>query len=109
MTIRMTKPLQALTGDAIDRLPAQLGVYEIADRDGRTLFLGYAGGLEPFGLQTALRREIDRPGAAQFRLEYTSGYLTRWEELLMVYLADHGSLPPANVDQTTKIGRLSPG
>jgi hypothetical protein len=108
MALRMTKPLQALSADAVDLLPAQLGVYEIADADGHTLFIGYAGGLEPFGLQTALRREIDRPGAARFRLEYTSGYLTRWEELLMVYLADHGSLPPANADQTTKIGRLSP-
>lgn len=104
----MTKPFGPLTHEAIDRLPAQLGVYEIADADGRTLYIGYAGGLEPFGLQTALRREVGRPEAALFRLEYTSGYLTRWEELLMVHLADHGSLPTANADQTDKIGRLSP-
>ncbi len=104
----MTKPFEPLTLGAIDRLPAQLGVYEIADADGHVVYIGYAGGLEPFGLQTALRREVERPEAALFRLEYTSGYLTRWEELLMVHLADHGSLPPANADQTDKIGRLSP-
>ena len=107
MATRMTKPLLDLTAEAIDRLPAQLGVYEIADAEGRTIVIGYAGGLEPFGFQTALRREIERPGAAQFRLEYTSGYLTRWEELLMVYVADHGQLPPGNTE-ITKIGRLSP-
>ena len=33
MAIRMTKPLQELTAEAIDRLPAQLGVYEIADAE----------------------------------------------------------------------------
>lgn len=108
----MTKPFEPLTSEAIDRLPAQLGVYEIADADGHTRYIGYAGGLEPFGLQTALRRELERPDAVDqqlmFRLEYTSGYLTRWEELLMVHLADHGSLPPANAHQTDKIGRLSP-
>lgn len=104
----MTKPWTPLNAEAIDQLPAQLGVFQVADRDERILHIGYAGGLEPFGLQTALTRELERPGAALFRLEYTSGYLTRWEELLMVHVGEHGSLPIGNADHPHKLGRLSP-
>jgi hypothetical protein len=107
VALRITKPWTSLSPEAIDRLPAQLGVFQIADADENVLVIGYAGGLEPFGLQTALRRELERPEAALFRLEYTSGYLTRWEELLMVHQADHGRLPAGNADHPHKLGRLA--
>ena len=42
----MTKPVVDLTETTIDALPAQLGVYEIVDRTGTTVTIGYAGGRE---------------------------------------------------------------
>lgn len=104
----MSKPWATLTEATITALPAQLGVYEIADASGATVKYGYAGGKEPFGMRTALNRELEA-GGAQFRLEFTHGYLTRWQELLMVHQADHGQLPAGNADQIGKLGRLSPG
>lgn len=111
----MTKPWVALSEESIAALPAQLGVYEIGDldSDGATVKIGYAGGTEPFGMRTALRRELDAPGSdgaeKVFRHEFTHGYLTRWQELLMVYRADHGELPAGNADTIITLGRLSPG
>ncbi len=104
----MSKPWVKLTESVISALPAQLGVYEIADASGVTVKYGYAGGKEPFGMRTALTRELEA-GGAQFRHEFTHGYLTRWQELLMVHQADHGHLPAGNADQIGKLGRLSPG
>ena len=38
--------------------------------------------------------------------ELTHGYLTRWEELLMVHHAANGQLPPGNADRLAPVGRL---
>lgn len=108
----MSKPWAELTEDRIAAVPAQLGVYELATADGTVLRIGYAGGREPFGLQTALTAELaNRAGAGQspvrFRYELTNGYLTRWEELLMVHQAQHGGLPPGNADRLHPVGRLT--
>lgn len=103
--IRMDKPWLDLSAETIDALPAQLGVYQIADGDGQVTKIGYAGGLEQFGIQTALHRELEA-GGARFRTELTSGYMTRWEELLMVHLHDHGELPAGNATHDQKLGRL---
>jgi hypothetical protein len=35
-------------------------------------------------------------------------YRSRWFELLMVYKADHGALPPDNAKNPPPLGRLSP-
>lgn len=104
--LAIAKPWIDLTSAAVEAVPGQLGVYEIADADGRTLYLGYAGGREPFGLRSALTAELARPGAVRFRHELTHGYLTRWEELLMVHHAVHGQLPPGNADHPHRLGRL---
>lgn len=104
----MSKPWAQLTEAAIAALPAQLGVYEIGTADGTTTRFGYAGGTETFGMRTALQREL-LAGGTHFRHEFTHGYMTRWQELLMVYQADHGELPPGNADREGKLGRLSPG
>ena len=101
------KPWHELTAEAIDALPAQLGVYEIANAAGVVTRIGFAGGTEPFGMRTALHRELEA-GATQFRLEFTHGYMTRWHELLMRYEARYGELPVGNHDQVGKLGRLSP-
>ena len=113
MAMRMSKQWITLTLENIAALPAQLGVYEIADADGSTVKFGYAGGTETFGIRTALERELGSAGerdagATMFRHEFTHGYLTRWQELLMVHKADHGALPPGNADYLGTLGRLSP-
>lgn len=110
MGIRLDKPWQPLDSTAIDALPAQLGVYHVADSDGTVLSVGYAGAREPFGIQSALEREMQTHSgtATQFRCEFTSNYRSRWDELLMLHLADHGELPEPQRDQAARVGRLSP-
>ena len=110
MGIRLDKPWRRLDDEAIAALPAQLGVYHVADADGMVLSVGFAGAREPFGMQTALRRELTGLGSAatQFRYEFTSNYRSRWDELLMVHLADYGELPEPQRDQAQRVGRLSP-
>lgn len=103
----MTKPWAELSAEVIEALPAQLGVYELADAAGATIKIGYAGGTEPFGMRSALAAELDGPGR-RFRHEFTHGYLTRWQELLMIHEHDHGTLPPGNADRSGRLGRLSP-
>jgi hypothetical protein len=105
--IDLDKPMVDLSAEAIAALPAQLGVYEVADAAGVVVHIGYAGGCEPFGLRTALMRELDS-GAVQFRHEITHGYMTRWHELLMAHVARTGSLPAFNTADAHRIGTLSP-
>lgn len=111
----MEKPWAGLTVEAVAEVPAQLGVFQVAERDNgveTVVHIGYAGGREPFGLRTALGRlveanhgQIDR----LFRFELTHAYLTRWEELLMVHQARHGELPAGNRDHPHPVGRLHLG
>jgi hypothetical protein len=111
MAIRMEKPWIALTAEAVKALPGQLGVYQLADADGRVVYIGYAGGRSLFGLRSELKRALrDRPGgAARFRVEVNQQYTTRHQELLMLHAADHGSLPVVNAaDPPPRLGRLSP-
>ena len=104
------KPARELSPSSIADLPAQLGVYEILDDDGRVLKIGYAGGREPFGMRSALAAELDHVrDAVSFRHEFTHGYLTRWQELLMEHRRDRGSLPPGNHADAEGLGRLSGG
>ena len=111
MSIRMTKPWQPLTRETVKTLPGQLGVYQLADAAGTIVAIGYAGGRSLFGLRgTLLDLAADPPsGATQFRCEVNTQYLTRHRELLMVYVADHGSLPLHNRENPPiNLGRLSP-
>jgi len=108
----LSKPWIPLTADAVAALPAQLGVYELGADDGTVVRIAYAGGRELFGLRSVLAAELEaRVGAGEppgrFRYELTHGYLTRWEELLMVHQARHGELPPGNADRLHPVGRLT--
>ena len=48
-------------------------------------------------------------GAAQFRVEINMQYTTRYQELLMAYVADHGDVPVGNKGGALpRLGRLSP-
>ena len=108
--LRLDKPWKPLTAETAARLPGQLGVYQIADAKGAVLFIGQAGARSPFGLRSELQREARERGAGhQFRVEVNQQYRTRWFELLMVYQADHGCLPPDNAkNPPPNLGRLSP-
>lgn len=111
MAVRLAKPWRPLDEAAVAALPGQLGVYQVADADGTVVRIGAAGARELFGLRSALSRELKQWGAGhRFRLEVTTAYHTRWQELLMVHVHDHGALPAGNQsDRPTRLGRLSPG
>ncbi|MEM7340363.1 MAG: hypothetical protein AAF467_17020 [Actinomycetota bacterium] len=117
MSVRPTSawvPLIRGAGAAgFDHVPAQLGVFQFADIAGAVIYIGYAGGREPFGLRTALAAGLEHCWAEghtplDYRYEITHGYLTRWEELLMVHVHDHGAMPVANPAIDRPRGRLNP-
>ncbi|MEE9279675.1 MAG: hypothetical protein V3V67_05830 [Myxococcota bacterium] len=111
MSVRLEKAWQPLCEEALQRLRGQLGVYELADASGKTVFIGYAGGRSRFGLRGELEAELRKRAGSQlqFRYEVNMSYLSRYEELLMAHRADHGSLPEENARQPRRrLGRLSP-
>ncbi|HVM99519.1 MAG TPA: hypothetical protein VMT68_04820 [Caulobacteraceae bacterium] len=110
MGVRLEKPWRELTAANVAALAAELGVYQLADADGRIVRIGYAGGRTLFGLRSELEAALRAGEAAKFRTEVTAQYLSRYEELLMVHAADNGVLPPGNAaDARRRTGRLSPG
>ncbi len=110
MAIRLDKPWRDLTEPAVRDLPGQLGVFQIADQADAIVLIGFAGGRSLFGLRGELDRARKSGAGTRFRYEVTMQYLTRYQELLMVYLADHGRLPVGNrSDEIDRLGRLSPG
>jgi hypothetical protein len=110
MGIRLTKPWQPLSEAAVRALPGQLGVFQIGDAEGGVLYIGYAGGRTLFGLRSAVAEAQGKLGASarRFRYEVNQQYMSRYEELLMLHVADHGALPPENRDPPRNLGRLSP-
>jgi hypothetical protein len=109
--VRLDKPWRALTASNVAGLAGELGVYQLADVDGKVVRIGYAGGRSLFGLRSELQAALASGGAArQFRTEVTAGYMSRYDELLMVHVADFGSLPEGNAaDARRRLGRLTPG
>jgi hypothetical protein len=111
VAIRLDKPWVELTPAAVRALPGQLGVYQLADAEGRVVYVGFAGGRSLFGLRSELERALrERPGGAtRFRCEVNQQYTTRYQELLMLHVAEHGELPEVNqADPPVRLGRLSP-
>ena len=110
MSIRLTKPWLKLDDLDSESLPAQLGVFQFADADQRVVFIGYGGGDRLFGLRSAVEahRAESAPDAVFIRYELTHGYLSRWEELMMVHAHDHGAIPEKNDPATAPRGRLTP-
>jgi hypothetical protein len=110
MGVRLEKPWRDLTAQNVAALAGELGVYQLADAEGRIVRIGYAGGRTLFGLRSELGAALAAGEAAKFRTEVTAGYMSRYEELLMVHKADHGALPPGNAaDARRRLGRLTPG
>jgi hypothetical protein len=109
--VRITGPWLPLDEAHVERLGGHMGVYELASADGEVSRIGFAGGRSVFGLRGELRSALadTADGAARFRYEVTTSYLSRYRELLMVHVADHGSVPAGNVNDDLQLGRLSPG
>ena len=107
-SIRLEKPWKPLNETEVDRLPGQLGVYQIADDHEEIVFIGFAGGHSQFGLRSELAQRLEAAEGANhlFRCQVTMQYLTRHQELLMIFLADHGRLPIENPEQPSSLGRL---
>ena len=70
LRLRLDKPWRPLTAEVVDRLPGQLGVYQIADAKGTIVYIGQAGARTAFGLRSELQREASqRASGHQFRVE----------------------------------------
>ena len=109
MQIRCTKPWLPIETAALEALPGQLGIFELADTSGRVIFIGRADARSLFGLRSEVARHAHTiPDATLFRYEVTTAYHTRHLELLMVHQADHAALPKYN-EPMPSLGRLSPG
>lgn len=104
------KPWAELQNLATEDLPAQLGVFELADTAGEVIYIGYGGGNTAFGLRTAIGSavELSAGRAVSVRYELTHGYLSRWEELLMIHQHDFGRLPSVNDPADAPQGKLTP-
>ncbi len=113
------KPWIAATAEAIGAVPAVVGVYELADADGALLYIGQAGGREPFGLRSRLAAHFGggeanavlRERARSFRWEANQQYTTRRLEMLMQYQRDErADWPPGNAAgdwrDMPRLGRL---
>jgi len=110
MGVRLDKPWHDLSAANVAALAGELGVYQLADAEGRIVRIGFAGGRTLFGLRSELQAALRAGEAVKFRVEVNAQYFSRYEELLMVHKADFGALPPGNAtDARRRMGRLSPG
>ena len=111
MSVGLEKPWRVLDAAAVAALPGQLGVYQVAEPDQTVVRIGFAGGKSRFGLRSEIERELEaRAGRpALFRCEVNMQYMSRYQELLMVHLAEHGRLPAENRELPANVGRLSLG
>ena len=109
--MRLDKPWIDLTAENIERLPGQLGVFQLAGEDDGIFYIGFAGGRSLFGLRSELEkwRQTRSAEKTRFRYEINMQYMTRHQELLMLYVAEHDALPRENTDvDRRRLGRLRP-
>lgn len=112
-------------------LPGAMGVFEIADEQRNTLYIGHAGGDDAFGLRGELYNVFGFPPGSDkwnwthphpdaypaalrdqahfYRFEVNHQYYSRWIEALTRYSEDFEVLPPINndpaIEQPPKLGR----
>src|SRR2546421_9482299 len=104
--VRMTKPWRELTAASASSVGGHMGVYQLGDGSGNVVRIGFAGGRSRFGLAGELDGCVGQ--AELFRCEITTAYRSRYLELLMAHVHDHGDVPPGNDEQPGALGRLSP-
>lgn len=101
--IRM--PWTTYDADNTKAISGSNGVYEVADEEGRVIYIGNAGGRELFGIRGRIMRHFSpeepnpaiRGRAHRYHYEVTSMWLSRWVEMLGRYREDHGGrLPEGN-------------
>jgi hypothetical protein len=121
--MRVRKPW-TVWDDGIDpgEIPGAMGIYEIADEQRRTLYIGRAGGASPFGIRGELFRHFSSARALEgrnwshprmgetlpalagkaryYRYEVNHQAYGRWVEALTRYHEDYGTLPPGNLEDT---------
>ncbi len=106
MAVRLTKPWMPVD-NVLAGLKGNLGVFQLSNAQQEVVFIGYAGGKSQFGLKGEVAAALEHhTGIALVRFEVTTAYHTRYRELLMAHVADHGELPQFNAPIT--LGRLSP-
>ena len=106
MSIRLEKDWVDLSAAKL-KLKGNMGVFQLADLSKRIIYIGYAGARSAFGLKGEIAELSERiVGTAFVRWEVTTGYWSRYKELMMLYQFDYGSFPKNN--EATKLGRLSP-
>lgn len=110
MAIRMTTPFTPLSAETLKKLSGQLGVFQLANAEGRVVYIGFAGGRSLFGLRSEVMKAVeDVAGVSAFRIEVNQQYTTRYQELLMLHVHDHGDVPSGNKGKPLpRLGRLSP-
>lgn len=98
-----------LDQDCVAKVGGHMGVYELSSPKGNVFFVGFAGGRSVFGLRGELENRLKKITDREvwFRVEITTAYLSRYKEVIMVHVADNGSLPSDN-DPNEPLGRLSP-
>jgi hypothetical protein len=98
------KSWQPFSNTDLKSIPGTVGVYELADANGQTVFIGRAGAIEPFGLRGAIARHFSseetnpviQKDARAFRYQVTSQYMTRHQELLILHREEFGDVPAGN-------------
>ena len=127
--MRIQKPWTAWD-DSINykTLPGAMGVFEIADNEQKTIYIGKASGKSPFGLRGELflcfgyKNDFDgknwihpqmgqplpsiQKHAAYYRYEVNHMYYSRWIEILTRFSEDHGRLPTGNLEDSEVIPTL---
>ena len=105
--LSINKPWQTLDEASLSRVSGQLGVFELGSDAGDVIYVGAADARSTRGLKGVLE---DRIGIAPFfRMEVTTMYSTRRQELLMQHFARHGQYPLLNdAIETRGLGGLSP-
>tara|TARA_R110001606_G_scaffold79257_1_gene183092 strand:- start:6068 stop:6424 length:357 start_codon:yes stop_codon:yes gene_type:complete len=103
----LQKPFLPLVEDEVARVSGATGVFEIADANGETLYIGWAGGRSLFGMRGELAVWLKVENADQFRTESNQQYMSRWNELMMAHKVVTGAFPGLNQsEETVGLGRL---
>jgi hypothetical protein len=107
MSLRLSKQWLPLDQQSVDQLKGELGVFQLGNAAEEVIYVGFAGSRSQFGLRGEIGKHLN--SATLFRIEVTSAYRTRFQELLMLHHADFGCYPSLNSDlDTANLGRLSP-